>query len=379
MYRAGNWPWTAKDEPELAGWLKKNEKPLAQLIEATRRPEYYNPLVPKRTEDWSPGLMASLLPNVQKCREFAAALTCRAMLRVNEGKYAEAWQDLLACHRLGRLLGRGATLIESLVGFAIDAIASKADLVFLERAKLTSTQVSACLQDLRNLPPMPGIADKIDLGERFMCLDTMMLVIRHERKQLEAVSGRNGAAPKPENGFWDDVFTPSINWDPAFRNANRWYDRYVAAMRVPDRATREHELAELTSELKKVRSQLQDAGTIKKAVMGSSERGEIAGDIIITLLLPAVEKVQGAADRCEQQQRDLHLAFALAAYHIDKIPDDLFAGKPLTYKREDKGFLLYSVGPNGKDDGGRGQDDEPPGDDIAVRMPVAEPRKQIVH
>ncbi len=368
MYRAGNWPWAAKDEPEVADWLKENEKPLAQLIEATRRPEYYNPLVPKRTEEWSPGLMGALLPNVQKCREFAAALTCRAMLRVHEGKIAEAWQDLLACHRLGRLLGRGATLIESLVGFAIDAIASKADMVYVDRAKLTSTQVSACLQDLRNLPPMPGIADKIDLAERFMCLDSMMLVIRHGRKALDGLSG-GGAAPAPEKGFWDKVFTPSINWDPAFRNANRWYDRYVAAMRVPDRATREHELADLTEELKKVRSQLQDAGTIKKAIVGSSERGEIAGDIIITLLLPSVEKVQGAADRCEQQQRNLRLAFALAAYqrdqgrypgkldelapkYIDKIPDDLFADKPLTYKREDKGFLLYSVGPNGNDDGG---------------------------
>jgi hypothetical protein len=125
--RATKWPWTTEDEPDLADWLKRNEKPLALVIEATRRPEYYNPLVPKRTEDWSPGFLAALLPNVQRCRELAAALVCRAMLRVAEGKVDEALQDLLASHRLGRLVARGATLIELLVGLAIDQITNKAD------------------------------------------------------------------------------------------------------------------------------------------------------------------------------------------------------------------------------------------------------------
>jgi hypothetical protein len=35
------------------------------------------------------------------------------------------------------------------------------------------------------------------------------------------------------------------------------------------------------------------------------------------------------------------------------------------------GYLLYSLGPNGIDDQGRGFNDEPPGrDDISVRMPL---------
>jgi hypothetical protein len=50
------------------------------------------------------------------------------------------------------------------------------------------------------------------------------------------------------------------------------------------------------------------------------------------------------------------------------VPDDLFTGKPLIYKPEEKGFLLYSVGPNGKDEDGRGLKDDPKGDDIAIRV-----------
>src|SRR5260370_9837114 len=47
--RATKWPWAAKGEPELADWLRRHEKPLALVIEATNRPQYYNPLVPTLT------------------------------------------------------------------------------------------------------------------------------------------------------------------------------------------------------------------------------------------------------------------------------------------------------------------------------------------
>ena len=60
----------------------------------------------------------------------------------------------------------------------------------------------------------------------------------------------------------------------------------------------------------------------------------------------------------------------LAPKYLPTIPNDLFSDKPLIYRLEDKGYLLYSVGPNGIDDGGHGQDDEPRGDDLPIRMPV---------
>jgi len=66
----------------------------------------------------------------------------------------------------------------------------------------------------------------------------------------------------------------------------------------------------------------------------------------------------------------MHIALALAAHHRDRgrypaklndlapkylpaIPDDLFSGKPLIYRLTDNGYLLYSVGVNGRDDNGR--------------------------
>jgi hypothetical protein len=53
-----------------------------------------------------------------------------------------------------------------------------------------------------------------------------------------------------------------------------------------------------------------------------------------------------------------------------KCPTDLFSGKALIYRPAENGFVLYSVGANGKDDGGRTYGEEPLGsDDIVIRIP----------
>jgi hypothetical protein len=88
----------------MAAWLKANEKPLTAAIDATRRSHYFSPLTPPKTEKGQAGLIGVLLPGVQKCRELANALAARAMLRASQGAAEDAWHDLLACHRLGRLV-----------------------------------------------------------------------------------------------------------------------------------------------------------------------------------------------------------------------------------------------------------------------------------
>jgi hypothetical protein len=35
------------------------------------------------------------------------------------------------------------------------------------------------------------------------------------------------------------------------------------------------------------------------------------------------------------------------------LPEDPFSGKPFVYRRKDSTYLLYSIGPDLKDDGGR--------------------------
>src|SRR5262249_54357378 len=113
-----------KDQADLASWLQANDKPLALVIEAVKRPNYYSPLVPRKAKG-SSGLVGALGGQNLMSRQFAQVLVARAMLRTGEGEYDAAWQDLLACHRLGRLVGRGPTLVDALIGVAIEGLAAK--------------------------------------------------------------------------------------------------------------------------------------------------------------------------------------------------------------------------------------------------------------
>jgi hypothetical protein len=189
----------------------------------------------------------------------------------------------------------------------------------------------------------------------------------------------------------EKLLTRSIDWDPALRNTNQVCDRAVATMRKQDRAERNAELKVLDKEDENRASRVNQMTPVQTLSMGPKERGEVAGLLVFGLTLPAFERMPQVADRCEQCQNNTRIAFALAAYHcdhgrypakldelspkyIEQIPDDLFSGKPLNYRLDGNGYLLYSVGQNGIDDGGRTFEDEPRGDDIVIRIPVPEPK-----
>jgi hypothetical protein len=232
------------------------------------------------------------------------------------------------------------------------------------------------------------MADKMELQERFLGLDNLQLIRRGGTQQLEALAG--GPQPKKLDPGALKVLE-TIDWEPVFRTVNQWYDRVVAAMQIKNRGQREQELDRISQDVKELSNKAASPTDAVAAILGAQDArttaGKKIGEVLIGLLLPAFTKVQQAADRTEQVHRNLELAFALAAYQRDEgrypanlnalapkylaaIPDDLFSGKALIYRPSGNGYLLYSVGVNGRDEGGRDADDNPPGDDLAVRMPL---------
>jgi RNA polymerase sigma factor (sigma-70 family) len=395
--RAAQRPWVEKEYPRIAGWLKANAKPLALVLAASKRPDYYSPLVLRKSPDEQAyGLFFARLPGPQTCGELARALAARALLHAGEGRFDAAWQDLLACHRLGRLVGRGGTLMETRVGVGINQIAAEADVAFLDRANPTAEQAQAWLRDLQRLPPFPANADKVDLFERFAFLDSVLRVRRGRGQILRVLSVLGERLDPQSREVVPDVpraLLDSLDWDAMLRSSNTWSDRVAAAYRVPDRAAREEDLQRIEAELQALaKSAGSPAGVIEALRGGRSSPKEVSqklGDYLIGHTLRLIRQIQAATDRAEQEQRLLHLAFALAAYrhehgrypdrlaalapgYLDPVPDDLFSGRALIYRPSGNGYLLYSVGVNGRDDGGHGSEDTPPGDDLRVRLPLPE-------
>ena len=63
-----------------------------------------------------------------------------------EGNAERAWDDLLACHRLARLMGQRPFPVDRLIALTLDIVAWDADLGLLEKGRPTADQVSTDAQ-----------------------------------------------------------------------------------------------------------------------------------------------------------------------------------------------------------------------------------------
>ncbi len=98
-------PWSARRFPSFAKWLAERQELLDRAVEASKRPRCYLPLIRPATSEIANDLP---LAAVRAASTIGEAVAARATLRLNDGKTLEASQDLLACHRLARLLRQWA-------------------------------------------------------------------------------------------------------------------------------------------------------------------------------------------------------------------------------------------------------------------------------
>ena len=173
---------------------------------------------------------------------------------------------------------------------------------------------------------------------------------------------------------------------------NAWYDRAVAAFHKRTWAQRKEAFDAFDNDLKKLVEARDEWRAFPLRLLGNPRRviSERVGHIFVGFSLPANGVSECAkADVCRAMQFELTKAtFALAAYRADhgsypakladlvpkyvaEVPKDIFADADLHYAREGDGYLLYSVGVNGKDDEGRTREDckeDEDWDDEVVRM-----------
>ena len=194
-----------------------------------------------------------------------------------------------------------------------------------------------------------------------------------------------------------------VDWEIVLRVGNRWYDRVVTASRKRTRGERVKAMADIREKYHTMQKVAKAANSIKQSdgdfAHAISER--LAESLAMTSS-PSLLLGIDVADRVAVQSQLIGVAFALAAFRADhgKYPEKLtelapkyFAAVPkdflgndadLRYRQEGSAYLLYSVGPNGKDDGGKTREDRyKPGapeaadwDDLVVRMPQEEPKSK---
>jgi len=380
--RAMEQPWTKEQIPSMAKWLDLNAGPLKLIEEASRRTKYYTPMF--TGEEGGP-VVAILLPQAQESRSAARLLAARSMLRLGEGDVVGAWADTQTMFRLSRLIGQGGTLIEGLVGIAIDAIALQAANQIADSPSLTKEQTVTILKELQQLKPVTNFADKVDVAERYMFLDSVMLLLRRGPDAGET-TGLFGT------GTTDSTFAKvlgrlmmlSIDVDEPLRVGNKWYDRIVAALQIENLAERKVAMERYEDDLKQLAQDRSGVAMTLTLLSGTAkERGQLLGDTLISLLLPAISAVDAANNRNLMQRELAEVAYALRLYRFDnsqwpasldalapkylaEVPMDRFSSKPLWYEIEGTEAFFYSVGRNEVDDNGESFDVGK--DDLPVRL-----------
>ncbi len=378
-------PWRSSQHPVVASWLKKNQPPLDLVVQGTKRGAYFSPLFIPRTGDepFARTLVTAEMPGLQGMRKCARGLVIRAMWHLGEGRIRSAWNDLLACHRLGRFVSQGPMVIDLLVGYVIEDMAIRGELILLQDERIGEKELVAYRRELMVLPAVAESLVVVDLAERCMFLDMVQRMPGGGTKGVVSLLGESGkrvvAAQKGAAG--------AIDWTGVMKMGNGWYDRVVAAQRIPIHRDRRKELQGIASDLLKLADKNTSLSKTKRLPKTKKAVTEFITNVLLTMMFPASLKLQDAEDRSRQRYRNLRVALALERFQraegsypasvsqlspsfLKQIPGDIFTGKALVYRKTKAGYVLYSLGPNGVADSGRDRDGKSGGDDISVQVPA---------
>jgi hypothetical protein len=286
-------------------------------------------------------------------------------------------------------MAQGTTLIESLVGFAIDNTACEADRALANHVTLSLEESRQYQAELAALTPMPSVFAKIDQAERMMFLDIVAVLAREGAGQVQDSLGMRSEDHLLEHlfSFTADNF---VDWNQVLRAGNAWYDRFAEAGRMTENQERREALAAIDRELKEVAATSKDPGIAVKSILSGNSLSSTATrhitGVLVSMLIPAISAAYTAEERAHVQVSLTQVAIALAAYksehgefptavedlaakYIDRLPLDRFSESPLRYRVKDGGYILYSVGPNLKDDEGLQLGKAFNTDDISVSFP----------
>jgi hypothetical protein len=242
---------------------------------------------------------------------------------------------------------------------------------------LSADQAGRFEQQLRELPPFPDPVAALDTSERWTMLDEIV----HEIFLSQANPNPAGAAVPDERLRKARIFLDAIDWNAAMRLSNAACDQLIHAARTPDRAMRLESVLELVEEWKQIHEEgpLNDLPDDEQLQASATE---LFSRYIIAKTFPLAEGLVVGGLRAGVRLDETRLAFALAGFRqangrfpddlrelvptLGRIPLDRCNDQPLVYRRTGAGYLLYSVGTNGVDEGGATFDSNPRGDDLVV-------------
>jgi len=351
-------PWKTDDIPPLADWLKRNQRQLDLLVEAAERPRWYSPsFAMLRGERWAVSQVLDF-KETQAARSAYYGLGRRTMAHLGNGDLEAAWRDTRAILLLARHLAQDGLIVSELTAMAIRGAAEENLHHLLTHPDLTQQLARQIHADLQAMPPIPVFAVALGRGDRYMDLETLL-------QHAESAGRTLGLS----QGFTIDMLSHlSVDLNIALPIVNEVTDLRVSAAEKLTARQREQAMLKVKERMDEL-ARYQGFGQLLLGVGNRSVRSCIMSAELSTMTDDLFVGLMELQDRSYTELALIRLAAALAVYrsengqypatldalfpdHLDEIPVDFFQEKPFVYQRTDDGFLLYSLGANGRDDGG---------------------------
>ena len=361
---------------EEIAFLNRHAETLEILRQAAARPTC------RFIRDYSRPSVDMLLPEIQFFRNAARILSVSARHQVSLGAIPAALRDVISIMNISRHASSEPILISGLVGLAIDSIAIDTlidVLPFIDADNLALLK----RDEIHNfLSTPPSLAKNIYGEEAFgLYVFSIFGTGGFDQWQLGQLA----------SFIMDDLDVPDsiVQQDTFFNPA-------LAAYRIflfPQDLTAYQQTMHTYQRVAESSNSYATKQTTLKRIEDDFSSGRPKG-FVTALLTPAIGKAIENVEKARMRHITALVAIAATELRITHeslpekadvlvpkllpfLPKDVFLEKSrLRYSVKNDGVAIYSVGPNGKDDGGPGPDmdkDQPKNDDVGIFLRQSPP------
>ncbi len=332
-YQAGK-PFDQTDKAALKDAILKNEKAFTLLAEMAGKPCFLY-------RDPAESLVESRLPDAVQMIQTTELLFFSALFSAEDGDVHGAVSKILTGLRLAPFMAREGTLMAYLVSSAETRILSQF-LGEICRGRTVDEEDLARLMAALDPGPWPDRLVAAWRGERVLFVEAGGYLLKGSLADLGSVW--EGPRWWQELGLW--LLRPLVRKD--LRRALPSYEWLEAQSKVPYYQSRD---------ALKARDKNAREGPWYAVLSRMTGPTEAESVYLKEAQIEAIMLADRAGLACRlfknKNGRYPESLDELVPGLLAEVPIDPFTGKPMVYRREGEGFIVYSLGSNQKDDGGR--------------------------
>jgi len=363
-------PWHEEQFPKIAAIIEANADTFALLASMAGKKGFYWPRLQKYPV-WNTPVNRDFRPH-----HSLRLLLARGMLRLRSGELRHAWEDLASAGKAARPLLQSDMITFCLFGVVGMKDTAEAMKMFLHQQQIDEEFLRQMLVDLDEIIFTRGLERAMENETRFFQLSMYL----EREDSLWSLSGLDGTSEKSD-------FERYVDKNVLCRKVNQFADEFKKIYSIEDVGERIKGLGKWENELDQQKTgkssyqYLIDAILLRyltPADQKCTAISEVISDTLMSISGPRYSGVLTEMLAVAERFRLLKVAVLMRLHKLkagdypasldalevaDKqILIDSFSGRQFNFRSEGKNIMIYSIGPNQRDELGATGEDAASGD-----------------